>query len=108
MAKIKDEIHENDIGTIFRVTIVEGVDNPVAVNLTGFTSIDFVFEKPTDPKTQITRTASIVDVVNGIISYTTVLDDLDTSGRWRFQIALVLPAWNGLSDIGEFLVHENL
>jgi len=106
MPNIKDEIHVGDIGTKLRVTVVEGVDTPVAVDLTGYTSIDFIFEKP--DKTQIIRAAAIENVAVGIISYTTVLGDLDQPGRWKMQLDLTLPAWDGKSDIGEFLVYENL
>jgi hypothetical protein len=106
MAKIKDEIHVDDIGTKIRVTIVEGVTNPVAVDITGYTSIDFIFEKP--DKTQITRTASVESAANGIVFYTTISGDLDQPGRWRMQLDMTLPAWDGKSDLGEFLVYENL
>jgi hypothetical protein len=33
----------------------------------------------------VTWTASIVDGASGLISYTTILDDLDEAGTWRLQ-----------------------
>lgn len=100
---IPDEIHLNDIGTKFRVTVMEG---DTAVDLTGFSSIDFIFLKP--DKTPLNVTGTAEDVPNGIVSYTTVSGDLDQTGRWKIQIALVLPAWTGKSNVTEFTVYPNL
>lgn len=100
---IPNEIHLNDVGTKFRVTVMEGT---TAVDLTGYTSITFVFQKP--DKTLLSVTGTVEDVAAGIVSYTTLSGDLNQTGKWKLQVSLVLPAWTGKSNISIFTVYPNL
>lgn len=99
-----NEIHLNDIGTIFTVTMME---DTAVVDLTGITTSELVFTKP--DKSKVTQTG-VVDAnpATGIIRYTTVTGDLDQTGRWKWQAVVVIPGWEGSSDIGEFIVYGNL
>ena len=96
-------IQLNAVGTVFRFTVTED-DAPV--NLTNYTNVDFVFRKPDG--TVVTKDALVENASLGLVSYTTVLNDLDKVGRWKLQILAVLPLWSTKSSVFSFWVHGNL
>ena len=99
-----NEIHQNDIGTVFQITVKDG-DNTIDVS--GATTKNFLFQKPDG--TDVSKAASFVtDGTDGQLKYTTVTDDLDTVGTWYLQVELVLPAGTWRSDITKFRVYNNL
>jgi len=99
-----NEVHKNDIGTIFRVTVKDGSS---AVDLSGATALNFLFKRPNG--TSIQRTAVYyTDGTDGIIQYVTVSGDLNQDGRWRLQAHVTLVAGSWYSDIYEFDVHKNV
>lgn len=99
----EERVHLNDIGTVFRVTLME---DDVAVNLAGYTSVDFRFRKPDG--TYLLVAGTVEDQDDGIISYTTVDGDLDTTGRWWLEILVDIPGWTGTTSKKSFFVYENL
>ena len=50
-------------------------------------------------------TAQALNPPTGVVSYTTLLTDLDRPGLWRFQVRAELPARSWCSEIAEFQVH---
>ena len=99
-----NEIHVGDIGTVFEVTLMDGSS---VVDLSSATTKELVFRKPDGVK--LTKTAAFkTDGTDGIITYTSVTDDLDTAGTWRLQAHVVIGGGTWRSDIGDFKVHENL
>ena len=99
-----EEIHQYDIGTIFRMTVKSGDD---AVDISGATEKYILFKKP--DATVVTQDAEfLTDGSDGIIQYTTVEDDLDLTGKWKIQARVILSSGTWSSDIGEFTVYKNV
>lgn len=108
----KDEVHLNDIGTIFRATINDCDETldpaaQVVLDISSATTTELIFEKPSGAT--LTKTATFTtDGTDGQIEYATISGDLDEIGTWRIQAYIVLPSGSWRSDIGCFTVHENL
>ena len=100
-----NEIHKNDIGTKFLVTIYDGSS---AVNVTSATSTkQIIFTKPSG--TKMTKSASFNnDGTDGKIYYTSVADDLDEIGTYEIQGKVVITDGTFYTDIQTFKVHRNL
>ena len=43
-----------------------------------------------------------------MIQYVTVSGDLDQIEEWKIQGYIVLPTWEGSSEVGAFMLHENI
>lgn len=104
-----NEIHQGDIGTVFELTLY---DDTVIVDVSTATTKEVIFQKPTVNGVAgavVTKTAQFkTDGTDGIIQYTTILDDLDTVGNWKVQAKVTLPSGTWRSDISKFRVHKNL
>jgi hypothetical protein len=99
------DIRVGDIGTVFRLTIVDEVEDPV--NISAATTTDIRFQKPDE--TSVDQTASFTtDGTDGLIEYVVAADDLDMSGKWRIQAHIITPAGEWRSEIETFWVQENL
>jgi len=101
------EIHVDDIGTRFLVTVK---DSGVVVDLSSATSLTISFRKPSD--TIINRTgATLLDgsIVSGVMYYDAVAGDLDETGNYKMQGKVSLSSTGVYStDIHTFKVHRNL
>ena len=106
----KDEVHLDDIGTIFRATIndcdeITGIQS--ILDISSATTKELIFKSPLGIVK--TKTASFTtDGTDGKIEWTTVAADLDVIGEWKLQAYIVLPSGSWRSDIGCFTVYENL
>jgi len=102
------EIHINDIGTIFEVTIVDCQVPPVFVDVSSATVLKEIhFRRPDN--TAFSRDAVFkTDGTDGIIQYTTILDDLDFEGPWNIQGKVMLTGGTWHSELGSFDVIANL
>lgn len=100
------EIHEGDIGTIFRLTIVDC--DSVAIDISTATVKDIVFKKPDG--TSVTKAGVFyTNGTDGIIDYTTIADDLNMIGEnWKIQAVVTLSTGRWSSDVGTFTVYGNL
>ena len=99
-----DEIHVDDIGTQFEITIKDG-DN--LVNLSAATDMTIIFQKP--DKITIEKIATLLtDGTDGRMKYSTIVGDLNIAGNWKIQAKVSLPAGVWKSDISEFKVYKNL
>lgn len=99
-----NEVHVDDIGTVFVVTLMDG---DAVVDINGATTKSLKFGKP--DQTSITKTAAFTtDGTDGKLQYTTLANDLDAMGQWQIQAYVVLPTGTWHSDIGEFAVYDNL
>lgn len=102
---MSDEIHVNDQGTEFRITIT---DNDVVVDLSTASVISIIFRKPDDTLLEVNATL-YTDGTDGIIKYNAVDGDIDQSGRWKIQAYVELSSSaKYYSSIGTFMVHCNL
>jgi hypothetical protein len=99
------EIHKNDIGTTFRITIKD--EDDAVVDLSSATTKEILFLKPSG--SLLRKTASLyTDGTDGKIQYTTVSGDLDTIGKWRLQSYIVTGGNYWHSDLYKFHVYENI
>ena len=110
-----NEIHENDIGTEFIVTItecVEGIDTPLDISTA--TLKEIVFIKADGTKVTFTADWTSIasggagDGTDGQISYFSVNSDLTPIGTFKLQGIVTTPAGKWYSTIGKFKVKSNL
>lgn len=101
---MSDEIHVGDVGTEFRILIMDG---DVVVDLSTAVTTQIVFRKP-DLTQLIVDAVFYTDGTDGIIKYNTVDGDLDQSGQWRLQAYVEVGSAKYYSSIGSFRVHCNI
>ena len=100
------EIHQDDVGTRFLMTVKDGSD---LVNISGATSLRVDIRKPSD--TLINRLASRFDdgsSISGVMYYDTVVGDIDEVGNYKLQGVVTLPSGTYHTDIHTFKAHCNL
>jgi len=95
-------MHVGEEGTVFKVHVQERDDNDVlqTVDISSLVSAKVYFEKGEDG-TVIERDLSLLtDGTDGMLAYTFQSGDLDTEGRWNWQVYLVLSSgkWYSLKD----------
>jgi hypothetical protein len=101
---LPQEIHVDDVGSVFKVTIYDGA---TVVDLSGATSIVLTFKKPN--KALVRKTATnFTDGKDGVVKYTTVAGDLDIAGNWKLQAEVLFTSGHWWSNIVEFPVYPNL
>jgi hypothetical protein len=99
------EIHVGDVGTVYKITVVDSAG--VAVDVSGATTKNLLFHKP--DHVTLTKTAQFFTTgVDGIIYYTFVAGDLDMPGKWALQFYFVNSAGAWYSNIVYFQVYENV
>ena len=99
------EIHKDDLGTVFRITVKD--ETETAVDLSNCLEKYIVFEKPNN--TIVSKEATFyTDGTDGIIQYTVESGFLDQAALWRLQGYVVEPSGAWRTDIYEFKVHKNL
>jgi hypothetical protein len=105
MAYAIGEIHKNDVGTVFNVTIKD--QSNAIVDISAATTKQIIF---TDPEgTDVAKTATFnTDGTDGKINYVILVDDLDLVGLWKMQAKVITPAGTWHSNITEFNVLDNL
>ena len=100
------EIHQNDVGTRFLVTLK---DDGVVVSVSGATLRQLDIRKPSD--VIMNKTASVLDdgsSVSGVMYYDTIAGDLDEAGHYKLQAKVTVPSGTFYTDIYTFKVHCNL
>lgn len=98
------QIHLNDIGTVFEVTIKD-CDTPVDISTA--TAKQIIFMKP-DGTTTAKTADFTTDGTDGKIRYIATTGDLNLSGGWKIQAKVTLPAGTWYSNIEKFKVWTNL
>jgi hypothetical protein len=99
-----NEIHVNDIGTQFLVTVQDGSS---AVDISSSSTKQIIIKKPSGAKI----TASAVfssDGTDGKMYYNTVSRDLDEAGSYKIQGKVIISDGTFFTDITSFKVHRNL
>ncbi len=100
------EIHQDNIGTVFRFAIRNQDD--AVVDLSSASLLEIRFRKP-DRTTILVKTATLVtDGTDGLIQYVTIAGDLDTSGPWTRQARVTIPAGDFWSEVIAFQVEDNI
>jgi hypothetical protein len=99
-----NEIHENDIGTLFQITLKDG---DVVVDVSTASQKVIIFTDPEGVKVE--KAAQFLsDGTDGIITYTTEDGDLSPVGSWKLQARVTLSTGTWSSDIDKFKVYPNL
>ena len=99
-----EEIHLNDIGTVFRDTLYDG---STVLDVSGASDIELIFKKPN--KTLLTTTASLTtDGTDGQVQYTSASGDLDQLGEWQMQTRVEFAPNQWFSNVQKFRVYKNL
>lgn len=100
-----DEIHIDDVGTVFKATIVDTDD--ATIDISSATTKTITFRLP-DGSTSVKSAEFFTDGTDGILSYTTVTNDLSLDGSWQIQAFVDLPTGEWYSSIDDFTVYPNL
>ena len=98
------QIRKGDIGTVIRVQIKE---NGAPFNAATATVKTLKLLKPSGAVIARATTFETTGA-DGVLLYTTVLDDLDQSGPWTGQVYLELPIGKWHTDQFKFSVGENV
>lgn len=98
------EIHLNDIGTSFEVTLS---DCGIVMDISTAIQKEFIFKSPSGIIKTVVPTFK-TDGTDGILVYNTIPGDLDEEGTWKFQVKISLPNGSWSSNIDKFKVYENL
>lgn len=99
-----NEIHVNDIGVKFLITVQE---DGSAKDISSMTTTDVIFLKP-DGTTETVTGNFETDGTNGQLNYVSQSGVLDQSGSWQIQVHLANLTSQKRTDIGRFRVHDNL
>lgn len=99
-----NEIHVNDIGTVFKLTVK---DDTSVVDLSSNTGLTVILKKPSNAKLE--KSAVLTNSgTDGLIEYTVAEGDIDESGTWQIQAKVQISDGTFYSDIHTFKVHRNL
>tara|TARA_B100000131_G_scaffold270286_1_gene270037 strand:+ start:4285 stop:4590 length:306 start_codon:yes stop_codon:yes gene_type:complete len=98
------EIHVDDVGTRFSMTIQESGSG---VDVSNATSISIIFKKP-DDELIVRSGVLLTDGTDGKVYYDTVVGDLDEAGHYKLQAKIALPSGTYYTDIYNFNTHCNL
>ena len=99
-----NEIHMNDVGTRFLVTVTDGTS---AVDISSATTKQLIFQKPSG--TKLTKaTAFTNDGTDGKMQYNIVSEDFDEAGSYKLQGKVVISDGTFYTDKHTFKVHRNL
>lgn len=100
-----NEIHVDDVGTKFNLTIKD--DDGNIVDISTASNYDIIFRKPDG--TILTKDAVfITDGSDGKIRYTTVAGDLDQYGKWSIQAFIDFGSTEWYTDVSPFTVYKNI
>ena len=100
------EIHQNDIGTRFLITVKDDGD---LVDISNASIRQLTFKKPSD--STIVRTALIFNdgsALSGVMYYDSDVGDLDEIGFYKLQAKGYLPSGTYYTDIHTFKADCNL
>lgn len=96
---------ENAIGAYIRYQVLD--ENGLPKDIGGATVKQLVFGRPN--RTTFTVSASFfTNGADGILQYITVDGDLTPYGRYQAQANLVMPGFNGRTEVRTFPVEKNI
>jgi hypothetical protein len=97
-------MHVGDYGTIIRRTIY---DKKTILNLANVMEVLFRFRKPDG--TTFDKVGSVNGLpANGQVQTVMQEGEIDQDGAWNFQVIVTFPASKFHSDVGTFLVKDNI
>ena len=99
-----NEIHLDDVGTQFLLTIKDGSS---AVDISSASTKQIIIQKPSGTKVTASTSFSS-DGTDGKMYYNVVADDLDEAGSYKLQGRVIISAGTFYTDITSFKVYRNL
>lgn len=103
MARAITYLRKLDVGTQIKVHVLDEDGNEI--NLSTATVKNIVFYLP--DKTTVEKPAEfITDGSDGWLKYVTEAGFLSMIGRWKGQVQVVMPAWDGSTSVFEFYVSD--
>jgi|WetSurSiteA1Bulk_404760.scaffolds.fasta_scaffold164592_1 hypothetical protein len=101
---MQNEVQVGNVGTVFKVRIVE---DGLPVNVTAATTREIIFKPPKG--NTLTRNASLyTDGADGIITYSTGASDLTSAGQWYLQAHIEFTGSEYYTEVVGFTVRANL
>lgn len=98
-------IHQNDVGTVITINIVDCDDDAIDISSAGTKQI--IFKKPSG--SLLTKDASFsTDGTDGKIKYVGASGDFDEIGSWKVQAYIVVGSYSWKSSFETFRVYRNL
>jgi len=99
-------IHLNDYGTLFTV-LCEDISD--ILDVSSATVLQMYFRRPNNGTIFGPRDLSKPGGgTDGLVSYTWAVGEIDTIGKWTYQVYLTFPWGLWHSEPGYFTVYENL
>ena len=98
------DVHLNDIGTKFLITIKEGTS---AVDISGATIKQLKFKRKDGTVFEVDADFE-TDGTDGVLEYITEDGDINQVGKWSVQPYLEMPSWQGHTQKIDFRVGEYL
>ena len=99
-----EEIHCNDIGTKFLVTVKDGTST---VDISAASEKKLIFKRGNGSVVEKAATFD-TDGTDGKLSYITTSGDLSSIGSWKIQAKVILPTGTWRSNTTGFTVYANL
>jgi len=108
MSASDNPIFEDDIGTIFKLTVEESINGAdVVVDVSSQTALTFFFKKPDN--TVISRTPVFTtDGTDGKIQYVILIGELDQLGTWQLQAEVTITSGTFRTEVVAFDVLEKV
>jgi hypothetical protein len=101
---VGNEIHLDDIGTIFRIL---ATDCGTVVDISSATSLQICFTAPSSPFTKVATTTGVG--TDGLFEYKAVVGDIFEIGAWQWQGVIVFPNGDVFhTNVREFEVFDNI
>lgn len=101
----RGEVHVDDVGTRFELTLEDGDGN--AVDISSASRLELVFRRPDG--TTITRTATLSGSgADGKLYYDSVAGDITIAGQWSVQPYVEITGFAGHGAKRVFQVLKNL
>lgn len=99
-----NEIHLNDIGVQFLVTLKDGDD---VIDISSATTKQILLLKPS--LELLTKSATLyTDGTDGKLYYISESGDLNELGTWKLQCKVTIGTYTWHSDLISFKVHRNI
>lgn len=99
-------IHVGDVGTIFRLTIVER-DGVTPIDVSAAIVKNILFQKGNGTRVK-QNAVNFTDGTDGVIQYASQSGDIDSAGNWQIQGYVELPDGKYYSEVLRFRVLDNI
>jgi len=103
----KNEVHKNDVGTEFNLTIVDTANADLPIDLTSASIVQVVIRR-SDGSREVVEGTVVGPPTEGRVNYYTVAGDLSITGWYKVQAIVVTPAGLWHSATARFPVLKNI